>query len=278
MAIDIEAIKRRVAELNGVKKTSSVQMWKPNVGEYKVRCLPWKNTPDGQPFAERWFYYIGENTGILTPKQFGKPDPIDDLIRKLYSSGKPEDRVLAKKLAPKMRCYAPVIVRGEEDKGVQIWSFGKLVYQRMLGFFLDEEVGDILSPSEGFDLKVTISKQPGKQFNDTTVDPARKSTPLHSDSGTAQKWLDNIPSIDDMYRLKSTQEIETVLNNWLNGGSSEPTQEGGSVRGAEPVDELETLVAEVKQTDKKPAAKKSEKTEVKKQSLDDAFADLIGDE
>lgn len=278
MAIDLEAIKRRVAELSGVKKTSSVQMWKPTVGEYKIRCLPWKNTPDGQPFAERWFYYIGENAGILTPKQFGKSDPIDDLIRKLYSSGKPEDRVLAKKLAPKMRCYAPVIVRGEEDKGVQIWSFGKLVYQRMLGFFLDEEVGDILSPTEGFDLKVTISKQPGKQFNDTTVDPARKSTPLHTDQSVSQKWLDNIPSIDDMYRLKSTQEIETVLNNWLSGGgTADPSSEGGASRGSEPVDELESLVAEVKQSDKKPV-KKVEKTETKKQSLDDAFADLIGEE
>lgn len=277
MAIDLEAIKRRVAELSGVKKTSSVQMWKPTIGEYKVRCLPWKHTTDGQPFTERWFYYIGENAGILTPKQFGKQDPIDDLIRKLYSSGKPEDRVLAKKLAPKMRCYAPVIVRGEEDKGVQIWSFGKLVYQRMLGFFLDEEVGDILSPTEGFDLKVTISKQPGKQFNDTTVDPARKSTLLHTDQAVSQKWLDNIPSIDDMYRLKSTQEIETILNSWLSGGSADTSSDGGSSRGAEPVDELESLVAEVKQSDKKPV-KKSEKPEAKKQSLDDAFADLIGEE
>jgi hypothetical protein len=279
MAVDIEAIKRRVAELSGLKKTSSVQMWKPGLGEHKVRCLPWKNSVDGQPFAERWFYYIGENSGILTPKQFGKPDPIDDLIRKLYSSGKPDDRVLAKKLAPKMRCYAPVIVRGEEDKGVQIWSFGKLVYQRMLGFFLDEDVGDILSPTDGFDLKVTITKQAGKQFNDTTVDPARKSTPLHSDPSVSQKWLDNIPNIDDMYRLKTTQEIEAVLNNWLSGGTSESNADTGTVRGAEPVDELENLVAEVKQTsEKKTVVKKSEKPEAKKQSLDDAFADLIGED
>jgi hypothetical protein len=92
--------------------------------------------------------------------------------------------------------------------------------------------------------------------------------------------MDNIPSIDDMYRLKSTQEIEAVLNNWLNGGSSEPSHDGGSVRGAEPVDELENLVAEVKQSvpsDKK-VTKKSDKPEVKKQSLDDAFADLIGED
>ena len=278
MGIDLEAIRRRVAELSGVKKTSAVQMWKPGLGEYKIRCLPWKNTPEGQPFAERWFYYIGENAGLLTPKQFGKPDPIDDLIRKLYSSGKPDDRNLAKKLQPKMRCYAPVIVRGEEDKGVQVWAFGKIVYQRMLGFFLDEDVGDILSPTEGFDLKVTISKAQGKQFNDTMVDPARRPSKLHDDSAVAQKWLGSIPNLDDMYRLKSTQEIETVLNNWLNGGSSEPSQEGGVSRGAAPADELYNLVSEVKatpQVEKKPQ-KKQETT--KKQSLDDAFADLMGDE
>ena len=285
MAIDLEAIRRRVAELSGVKKTSAVQMWKPGLGEYKIRCLPWKNAAEGQPFAERWFYYIGENSGILAPNQFGKPDPINDLIRKLYSSGKPDDRVLAKKLQPKMRCYAPVIVRGEEDKGVQVWSFGKVVYQRMLGFFLDEEVGDILDPNEGFDLKVTISKAQGKQFNDTMVDPARRPTKLHEDTAITKKWLDSIPNIDDMYRLKSTQEIETVLNNWLNGTAEDPAGENtspGTTRNPAHSDALDDLVAEVKGA---PAAKESspvkkpKKTDdaTKKQSLDDAFADLMGD-
>lgn len=277
MGIDLEAIKRRVAELSGVKKTSSVQLWKPSLGEHKVRCLPWKNSPDGQPFAERWFYYIGENAGILAPNQFGKPDPINDLIRKLYSSGKPDDRLLAKKLQPKMRCYAPVIVRGEEDKGVQVWAFGKLVYQRMLGFFLDEEVGDILSPTEGFDLKVSITKQPGKQFNDTTVDPARRPSKLHDDSKTAEQWLNSIPNLDDMYRLKSTQEIETVLNNWLNGGSTGDATPEQS-RGPVVTDALDDLVAEVKSSDVKPAKKSKKEDDTKKQSLDDAFADLMSDE
>jgi hypothetical protein len=281
MAIDLEAIKRRVAELSGVKKTSAVQMWKPTVGEYKVRCLPWKNAAEGQPFMERWFYYIGENAAILSPNQFGKPDPINDLIRKLYSSGKPDDRVLAKKLAPKMRCYAPVVVRGEEDKGVQVWSFGKIVYQRMLGFFLDEEVGDILDPNSGFDLKVTISKAPGKQFNDTMVDPARRPSKLHDDQKVMANWLEHVPNIDDMYRLKSTQEIEAVLNNWLNGGTTEEVASTPeTTRGPTPVDALDDLVAEVKAAapEKPKKAKKADDDSPKKQSLDDAFADLMGDD
>ena len=279
MAIDLEAIRRRVAELSGVKKTSSIQLWKPQLGEHKIRCLPWKNAPDGQPFMERWFYYIGENVGILTPHQFGKPDPINDLIRKLYSSGKPDDRNLAKKLQPKMRCYAPVIVRGEEDKGVQVWAFGKIVYQRMLGFFLDEEVGDILSPTEGFDLKILISKPPGKQFNDTVVDPARRPTKLHEDSKQMETWSNSIPNLDDMYRLKSTQEIETVLNGWLNGGVAEETTTFSTTRGAAPSDALDELVAEVKSVAPSKKTKKVDDNEsTKKQSLDDAFADLMGDE
>jgi len=277
MAIDLEAIKRRVAELSGVKKTSSVQMWKPGLGEYKIRCLPWKNAGEGQPFMERWFYYIGENAGLLAPNQFGKPDPINDLIRKLYSSGKPDDRLLAKKLAPKMRCYAPVIVRGEEDKGVQVWAFGKIVYQRMLGFFLDEEVGDILDPSQGFDLKVTISKAPGKQFNDTMVDPARRPSKLHEDQKVASTWLEAVPNIDDLYRLKSTQEIETVLNNWLNGGATDEVSSTETTRGPTPADALDDLVAEVKAAPPQKKPKKSDDEPPKKQSLDDAFADLMSD-
>lgn len=284
MGLDLEAIKRRVAELSGVRRTSSIQMWKPGLGEHKVRCLPWKNPKDGQPFEERWFYYIGENAGILTPKQFGKPDPIDELLRKLYSSGKPDDRILAKKLSAKMRCYAPVIVRGEEDKGVQVWSFGKQVYQRMLGFFLDEEVGDILSPTEGFDLKVSISKAVGKQFNDTVVDPARRPSKLHEDSDVAKKWMESVPNIDDMYRLKSYEEIESVLSNWLSGGEAQ-RQTDGSPRGPVATDELDNLVAEVKPTQqaqqdtKKPKKEEKKKEEPKKtSSLDDAFAELMDDE
>ena len=275
MAIDLEAIRRKVAELNGTanKRMSNVQLWKPTVGEYRVRCLPWKNTPEGQPFMERWFYYIGTNPGILAPNQFGKPDPINDLMKKLYSTGKPADREQAKKLQAKMRCYAPVIVRGEEDKGVQVWSFGKLVYQRLLSFFIDSEIGDILSPTDGFDLVVKMSQPPGKQFMDTTVDAARRSSKLSDTSEQTQKWLDGIPNIDDMYRLKSTEEITSVLNSWINGDSApEVVSPGpGTSKGSVKTDALDDLVAEVKTT--APKVKKEDGKS--KKSLDEAFDDLM---
>lgn len=306
MAIDLEAIRKRVQELSGQRRNSNVQLWKPDAGEFKVRGLPWKSTPDGMPFIERRFYYIGSNAGIVAPSQFGKPDPINDLLRKLYSTGKPEDRLLAKKLQPKMRAYMPVIVRGQEDKGVQVWSFGKMVYQRLLGFFTDEDVGDILDPMEGFDLKVTMAMSPkkvdGRSFMDTTIDAARRPSKLADDSELAKKWLDSVPNIDDMYRQKTEKEIEQILNTWLAGGASgdDYSNDEGSGRGAEkPQDVLDQLVndvkAEVKSSApkadapsapapaKKAASKKAadvdmdEAAPAVKQSLDDAFADLMSD-
>lgn len=311
MAVDLEAIRKRVQELSGQRRTSSVQLWKPEAGEYKVRGLPWKSTPDGMPFIERKFYYIPGSQGILAPSQFQKPDPINDFIRKLYSSGNADDRAMAKTLQPKMRAYMAVIVRGQEDKGVQVWSFGKMVYQRLLSFFTDEEVGDFLDPLQGFDLKVVLAMSPkkvdGRSFLDTAIDAARKSTPLAADPELAKKWLDATPNIDDMYRQKTPAEIEQVLNNWLAGGASSPdaSHDEGSARGAErPKDALDQLVAEVKAEVKSPviapavtvaeAGDKSKRSDKKKpaavvdldapattaptKDLDDAFEDLMKDD
>ncbi len=305
MAVDLEAIRKRVSELSGQRRTSSVQLWKPEAGKYSVRGLPWKSTPDGMPFVERKFYYIGNNSGILAPSQFGKPDPINDLLRKLYSSGKADDRILAKKLQPKMRAYMAVIVRGQEDKGVQVWSFGKTVYQRLLGFFTDDEVGDILDPLEGFDLKVTLAQSPkqvdGRSFLDTTIDAARRPSKLSDDSEIAKKWLEGVPNLDDMYRQKTGPEIEAILNTWLAGGAAgdeSSSADEGSARGAErPKDALDQLVDEVKAEVKAPAVEAEAKAEpakgkrgkkadvdvddapsAPKQTLDDAFEDLMKDD
>lgn len=299
MASDLDAIRRKVQELTSKGKTSSVQLWKPGVGDYRVRGLNWKDTQDGQPFQERWFYYLGKNQGILAPSQFGKPDPIKELTRRLYDSGTPEERLLAKKLAPKMRTYMPVIVRGEEDKGVQVWAFGKPIYQRLLGFWLDEEVGDILDPDNGFDLKVSLINS-GKTFNekpslDTTIDAARKPSKLHDNPEQVKKWLNSVPSLDDMYQLKSAQEIENLLNNWLNSGPDDKEQETN--RGSNSRDELDKLADDVKSM-KSPKSESSDKDSSKtkkprklaseelseasttksKLDLDAAFDELASDE
>lgn len=285
MALDLEAIKRRVAELSG-DKSDQVQLWKPPIGTYLVRAFPWPEEllVDGMPFIERWQYYIGK-TCFLSPKSQGKPDPIDEFLKKLWSSKDPADREQAKELSAKMKAYVPIIVRGQEDKGVQVWALTKPVNQRLLSFFVDEWVGDILSPTAGRDLKVTISASgkmyKGKPSLDTTVDAAPHPSPLSKDPEQAKKWLESTPNIDGMWKPLTYKEIEGVLTSWL-AGDTVPSQEGGETRGAPAKDNLDALQSELK-AEVAPAPKAEPKTKGKaekakadasKSAIDAAFDEL----
>lgn len=277
MALDLEAIRKKIQQLNnGGKKTSAYQMWKPEPGEYKVRVLPWKSTPDGVPFLERWIYYIGDNRPILAPYQFGKPDPILRLQKKLYSSGKEEDKRIAKSLNAKMQAYAPLIVRGNEEAGIFLWSFSKTIYNKLLNYFVDDEVGPINDPLEGWDLKVIVTKVPGKKYADKAVEASRKSSKLSDDSSRVKALLAAVPdNIDDMWEEKSEAEIESILTEWLAAGA--PIKDDfDSSKKSEP-DAVDKLAAEV--SDAKPVATKRKKVdadvETPKQSLDDAFNELM---
>lgn len=298
MAIDLAAIRKRVQELSGQRRTSSVQLWKPEAGDYKVRGIPWKETIDGMPFLERRFYYLGSAPRIVAPP-VGKPDPIANLVRKLWSSGKPEDRELAKQLTAKMTAYMAIIVRGQEDKGPQVWSFNKFVYQRLLDFYTNVEINpdliDYMDPNEGLDLAVSVKPSPkkfnGKTVMDTTIDLGRRPCKLSNDQAQAKKWLDNVPNIDDMYQQKSEKEIEQALNTWLSGGAESETPDEGTGRGQpKGRDALDQLVDDVKSEAPKPATAAPAKTKTKKDpeadlddapaaktSLDDAFKELMQD-
>ena len=259
MSIDFDAIRKKLERLSGNNKNRS-SMWKPQEGEeHTVRLLSFQDN-DGQPFKELWFYYnIGNNRGLLAPYQYDKPDPIQELITKLRDEGTKESYELAKKLYPKMRTYAPVIVRGEEDKGVQIWGFGKTVYQTLLGLMLDEDYGDITDPTSGRDIKVVCSKQPGKKWAMTEVRPRGKQSALSDDSKQAHEWIGNIPNLDEIYQMKSYDELAKVINDWLSDdedsiGTSSDFNSGNS-----------ESASETSSTSSTSGYK----------SLDDAFADLV---
>ena len=256
MAIDLDAIRKKLNQLSGTNSRRNT-MWRPQEGEETtVRLLSFPDN-DGQPFKERWFYYnIGNNPGLLAPYQFGQPDPIQELINKLRDDGSKESYELAKKLYPKMRSYAPVVVRGEEDKGVRLWSFGKTVYQSLLNIMLDEDYGDITDPTDGRDVKVVCTKAPGRMWASTEVRPRGKQSALSSDADKAKEWISGIPDLDEMYTCKTYEELEKIVNDWLNG------DEGSESSGTE-------------HHSSSPASSENASEEPKKyKSLDDAFADL----
>ena len=227
MAIDFDAIRKKLAQVSGQNRKSTI-LWKPEKDkDYNIRIIAFPNN-DGQPFVDRHFYYGIGGSGFYAPFQFGKADPIQELIEKLRADGSDASRDLAKKLYPKLRTYAAVIVRGEEDKGVRLWAFGKMIYQDLLRLMLDEDYGDITDIQNGRDLKITVSQPPGKQYPDTKLTP-RGSMSVLGTPAQIEQWLKNIPNIDDYETQLSTEEIERRVNLWLNNDSS--SESTGTTRG-----------------------------------------------
>jgi len=274
MAINFDAIRKKLNKLSGQSNKRDI-MWRPTEGEEAtVRLLAFPDN-DGQPFKERWFYYnIGDNPGLLAPYQFNRPDPIQELINKLRDDENKESYELAKKLYPKMRAYAAVIVRGEEDKGVRLWAFGKQVYQSLLNIMLDEDYGDITDPKSGRDVKVTCSKANGKTYASTDVMPRGKSSPLSESADKAKQWLSNIPSLDELFTEKSYEELEKIVNDWLNGDTTS-SSDTGTTRGDFSRSEAKAAPAASDDEDSSSKGQKPGKASGQKyRSVEDAFADL----
>jgi len=238
--VDIAQIKEKLAQLKGERRDRNSWRWKPDLGEHLVRLLPWPDDPNN-PIKERYFYYnIGKQT-FLSPRQFDKPDPVQEFISELYKENTEESKELAKKLYASLRGFVPVLVREEEDKGVRLWNFSPTVYQRILGFFVNKEIGFVNDPVKGRDLVVNVTKADNKKYQQCQVDPSFTARPLSQDQGEMQKWLDSIPSLDDKFELKSYDVIKKALDDWLAGDDEEQDDSDGTERSGPTNDSDKTL-------------------------------------
>ena len=124
---------------------------------------------------------------------------------------------MAKSLSARQRFFAPVLVRGEEDKGVRLWGFGKTAYKELLNLVLNPEYGDITDVNEGTDLVINYGKPPGAQFPQTTITPRRKPSPLTEPEEQINSALNSVPSFDDVFERKTAQQVQTMLDEFLLG-------------------------------------------------------------
>jgi len=216
MGIDMEKMRSRRQALDNKNGNGRENFWRPQDGETTIRIVP---TPDGDPFKDYWLHYnVGNNPGFLSPKKnFGQDDALDAFVRKLYKEGTDESTKMAKSLSPRQRFYTPVLVRGEEDKGVRIWSFGKMAYEKLLNLILNPEYGDITDSETGTDLVIRYGKPAGASFPLTEITPRRRPSPLCEDEAQCAEWLDTIPDIDSLFVRKTPEEVETILDEYLSG-------------------------------------------------------------
>jgi len=221
--MDINQIKNRLNSLQNKKGGSqnkeerAKNFWKPAVGKQIIRVVPSK-FDKSNPFKEVYFHYGVANRSMIALTNFGEKDPIVEFASQLRKSSEKENWQLAKKIEPKMRVFAPVIVRGEEEKGVRLWEFGKETYLELLSMVADEDIGDFSDIYEGRDLTIeTVGPEvTGTKYNKSTVRPRTKITPLSDNSTQAKMWMSEQPEILTLYKKYEYDEMKGILLTWLN--------------------------------------------------------------
>jgi hypothetical protein len=155
---------------------------------------------------------------IYALTNWGEKDPIVEFAKSLRTTSEKENWQLAKKLDPKMRVFAPVVVRGEEEKGVRLWEFGKEIYMQLLGIAEDEDYGDFTDISEGRDFTVDVVTGDigGRQGLKSSIRVKPKTSPLGSDKETIKMWLTEQPNVLELQRKTAFDDLKTILANFLN--------------------------------------------------------------
>ncbi len=229
--MDLNLIKNKLAALQqkpgGSGNKLSEIIWKPAIGKHSVRMVPSAYNKQW-PFKEIFFHYGVGNRTMISLVNFEEKDPIVEFATQISKTNDKENWQLAKKLQPKMRVFAPVVVRGEEEKGVRLWEFGKEVYMELLAILEDEDVGDFTDPVEGRDLTIdTVGPdQSGRAYNKTSVRVRTKITPLSSNAQEVQEWLEKQPEPLAIFKKYTYDEMKEALLQWLNPSEeAETTQQ-----------------------------------------------------
>jgi hypothetical protein len=260
--MDLDVIKQRLSALEKTGNTNNSErkqlFWKPEVGKQTIRIVPSKFNPK-MPFTEMLFYY-GIGTNVMPSRanysdENGEAlkDPIIEFTKQLRQTSESENWKLAKKLDPKVRYFAPIIVRGREDEGVKVWQFGKELYETFLNLAVDEEVGDYTDVASGRDIKLTTvgPEVTGTKYNRTTASPSMKVTPLSDDASQVESWMQDQVNPKDLFKNRVVEYDQTkqYLASWLNPEGS--AQEGDIIDDEKPVENnysLNTSNTQVKQT------------------------------
>ena len=237
--MDINAIKQRLSSLQSSNSSSkkdkidySKYYWKPKTeGKYQIRIVPSVLNKEN-PFQEIFVHYGFAKFPVYALTNWGEKDPIVEMANQLRDAGGSDNWKLAKKLDPKMRVFAPVIVRGEEDKGVRLWQFGKEIYMQLLGIAEDEDYGDFTDIKEGRDFTVEIVPNDsgvGGKIKIGSIRIKPKTSPLSSNASDIKSWLSEQPNVLELQKKSTFEDVKNMLIKFLNPEAEE-----------EEVEELET--------------------------------------
>ena len=204
-----------------------VTMFKPHAGDNNVRILPptWSNA-DHYGYDMYVHYGVGPDRSSYLSlwKHHGQPDPIDEASAAAARDGNDK---LERELRATRRVAVWLIDRAEEDKGPQLWLSPATSFDRdVITQSRDRQTGEVLAvddPENGYDIFFHKSGEKlATKYEGVSV--ARRSTPLHIDPATKERWLEFAVAnpIPSMLKFYPYERIAAVFNGEaLSGGMEE---------------------------------------------------------
>jgi len=277
--MDLSLIKQTLESFNNKgqskEKTDYTKIfWKPKVGKHQIRIVPSKFNKS-TPFREVYFHYGYTKGPILALTNWGEADPIAEAAQKLRKSDNPDHWQMAKKITPKMRVFAPVIVRGEEDMGVRLWEFGKEIYTQLMNIAMNEDYGDYTDIQDGRDFIVegTDDTVAGRKVVKCILTPRVKTTPITDDATALKTYLEEQPDIFAINKKHTYESLKEIFEKWAN-----PEEEDDNAPIATASDDEETEIPSKGDLPWEKEEKQSPYTLQTKQPKADKFEDLFNEE
>ena len=240
MPISLDKINNALDRLDnkgGSSNQNQDALVKLDEGEHQIRIAPYKEDLE-MPFRELWFHFrIGGRTFLCPNKMKGEPDPICDFATTCWNEyTKTNDesfKEMFKTMAPTLRVYVPIVVRGQEDKGIRWWSISpRTTYKEVLNHVrsgLRQNV-DITDPSEGLDLMVTVEPGFNGWLMPTTITTALKPTPLAGSKGDIETIIDSVTPVDTLFDYSPAEEMKIALDKHINPNADDSDSSAGSTR------------------------------------------------
>lgn len=206
------------------------RLWKPDLdksgnGFAVIRFLP---APEGEdmPWAKVWSHAFQDKGGWYIENSLttiGKKDPVGELNRELWNSGRDSDKEIARKQKRKLSYYANIYVVSDpahpENEGrVFLYKFGKKIFDKLMEAmqpaFADETPINPFDLWAGADFKLKIRKVEGFWNYDKSEFSSASTLGGFDDDDLEKIWKQeySLSEFTDAKNFKTYEELENRLN------------------------------------------------------------------
>ena len=227
-----ERLMKKVEKLNEKGNNTDERLWKPAVdkagnGYAVIRFLP-AHANCELPWTQVWSHAFQGPGGWYIENSLttlGKDDPVGELNRSLWNSGRESDKDIARKQKRKLSYYANVYVvkdsaNPENEGEVKLYKFGKKIFDKLTAAmqpeFDDEEAINPFDFWKGANFKLKIKQVAGFWNYDSSE--FATSGALLDDDAELEKIYDKIYDLSEFTaddQFKSYEQLKGRLDTVL---------------------------------------------------------------